>query len=669
VKMAFAVLFGSFSLSDPAGRAIILSSRRARALIAYLAISVGQTATRERLCDLFWPDRAEAQARSSLRQCLLEIRKLLEPAGVDLLQADRDRISMRHGALDTDLARIDRAARAGNATELAALITAIGKAELLEDVELPGQFHDWLIQSRSTVERTMASHVHALLEALAAGGDTGSVISLAQAWLQRDPLDEDATAAAIRCDIAAGSPASAQRRFNRLKVLLADELNVAPSASVIDALNSANRGQPAQTEAGAIADLSNGGTTPPAKAYPRPSIAVMPFNNLGNDPDQAYFADGLMEEIVSSLTRIRTLLVIASGSTLSLKDHQLSATEAAAKLGVRYVLEGSVRRAGELIRISVRLIDASTGGQIWQDRFDGRNEDIFELQDSVAANVAGVIEFSVQTAEAIRAAKRPTSDLQSYDLYLRALGPFRTYTREGMFEALDLLNKALERDPDFGLALSLVACVHGNILQYGWGDDPALHEQLAIDLNQRAIRHGADDPQVLATSALALWNNAEIPAALSLAERAYQLNPGSSFTLMVRALISVAAGNLEDADDSVERSLRLDPLSPNRNLQLDIFAALRLAQGRFEEAADYARDAVQIDASPLGHGLLVAAQAKLGDEDAVKRELARFHALSTMTLEQVAARFYAKPEHRAMFMDRLADADADFRQTLAAGAS
>jgi adenylate cyclase len=133
---------------------------------------------------------------------------------------------------------------------------------------------------------------------------------------------------------------------------------------------------------------------------------------------------------------------------------------------------------------------------------------------------------------------------------------------------------------------------------------------------------------------------------------------------MSRALISVAAGNLEDAEDNIERSMRLDPLSPNRNLQLDIFAALRLAQGRFAEAAEFARDAVQIDASPLGHGLLIAAKAKLGNEGAVRKELAQFNALSSMTLDQVAARFYARPEHRAIFMDGLTAAVAE--QPLAA---
>ncbi|MGH7009379.1 MAG: TIR domain-containing protein, partial [Caulobacteraceae bacterium] len=260
----------------------------------------------------------------------------------------------------------------------------------------------------------------------------------------------------------------------------------------------------------------------------KPSIAVLPFANLSGDPDEEYFVDGLMEEIVTSLTRIRTLCVIASGSSLSLKGQGLSPTQAAEKLGVRYVLEGSVRRQGRRVRIAVHLLDASIGVQIWAERFDETLEDIFELQDNVALGVAGAIEFSVQHAEMLRLIRRPTSDLRGYDAYLRAVALFRTYRREDMLQALELLEHAIALDPDYGLAHSLAACCHALILRFGWTDDPTSHRQRFEERAAHSVRSGSDDPQVLASTAQAYWAAGRLAEATPLAERAAALNPGSS---------------------------------------------------------------------------------------------------------------------------------------------
>ncbi len=200
------------------------------------------------------------------------------------------------------------------------------------------------------------------------------------------------------------------------------------------------------------------GVSAPFSAFgDKPSIAVLPFTNLSDDPDQDYFVDGLMEEVVTCLTRIRGLFVIASGSSFSLKGQSVPPMNAARKLGVRYLVEGSVRKAGDRVRISIKMIDGFVGSQIWAERFDGKLEDIFKLQDQVATAVAGVIETSVEKAEIVRALNRPTSDLKAYDLFLRGMTHFRTYRREEMFTALALMNQAIELDPNYALAL----CVAG----------------------------------------------------------------------------------------------------------------------------------------------------------------------------------------------------------------
>jgi TolB-like protein len=397
-----------------------------------------------------------------------------------------------------------------------------------------------------------------------------------------------------------------------------------------------------------IAPVSTERSEPPLPG--KPSIAVMPLVDLSNDPGQAYFVDGLMEEIVGALTRIRTIFVIGSGSSRSLKGQDLTPSDAARRLGVRYVLEGSVRRAGERIRIAVQLIDTSSGAQIWSQRFDGVLQDVFELQDNVALGVAGALEFSVQNIEALRAKNRPTSDLVSYDLYLRALVPFRTYTREGINEALELLERALALDPDYALALSLAGSCHAIVRQYQWTEDPGLHGLRAMQMMERSLRSGSDDPQVLGTAALAYWVAGETTIAAQLAERGATLNPGSSFPLLARGQVCIVTGDLENAEQYLQQSMRLDPLSPNRNLQLGALAALRFAQHRFAEAAELSRESSQLSLSPTSIGFMASAYGHLHQFGAARDALARLQSLTLMTPAELAALFYQKPEHRELFI-------------------
>ncbi len=392
----------------------------------------------------------------------------------------------------------------------------------------------------------------------------------------------------------------------------------------------------------------------PKPALPaKPSIAVLPFVNLGGDPEQAYFVDGLMEEITGALTRIRTLFVISSGSTLSLRDQNLGAVEAAKKLDVRYVLEGNVRAASGRIRISVKLIDAAHGTQIWADRFDDTLEDVFALQDRVAISVAGVIEFSVQKAEAVLAAHRPTSDLRGYDLYLRALAPFRTYDRDNLFNVLEMMRQALELDPHFALAHSLAASCHAVILRFGWADDPVYHQQQLIDLVGKSVQHGPDDAQVLSSAALAYWVFGGFDEAKRLAERAAALNPGSSFPLIARGQLAATAGDIEIAEECIEQSMRLDPYSPNRALQLAALCQTRYVQGRFNEAADLAREWAQINKSPLNVAFLAASEARLGHVEAARAALVELRILTDVTFTEIGALVFQDQKQNQAFVDGL----------------
>ena len=220
----------------------------------------------------------------------------------------------------------------------------------------------------------------------------------------------------------------------------------------------------------------------------KPSIAVMPFANLSGDPEQEYFADGMVEEITNALSRFRSLFVIASSSALTFKGNAVGAQEAARQLGVRYVLEGSVRKAGSRVRISVKLIDAADGSQIWTNRFEDTLEDVFELQDRIALTVAGVIEPTVQWAEIRRASARSPENMGSYDLYLRALHHRFASNRQESLAALGLLTRSIAIDPEFGPALSLAARLQQQAVVDGWSDDQNESRSQGIALARRARR-------------------------------------------------------------------------------------------------------------------------------------------------------------------------------------
>jgi TolB-like protein/class 3 adenylate cyclase len=235
----------------------------------------------------------------------------------------------------------------------------------------------------------------------------------------------------------------------------------------------------------------------PALPLPdKPSIAVLPFQNMSGDPEQEYFADGMVEEIITALSRIRWLFVIARNSTFTYKGQAIDVKQVSHDLGVRYVLEGSVRKAGRRVRITAQLIDALSGTHLWADRFDGSLEDVFELQDQVAISVAGVIEPTLQAAEIRRSAERPTKDLTAYDFYLRAL-PHASFffARDRNTQALDLLGQAIARDSGYGPALAVAALCHAQLDVNGWTDDREANRRTAVDLARRALRPALTTPK------------------------------------------------------------------------------------------------------------------------------------------------------------------------------
>ncbi|HEY8874040.1 MAG TPA: adenylate/guanylate cyclase domain-containing protein, partial [Stellaceae bacterium] len=337
-----------------------------------------------------------------------------------------------------------------------------------------------------------------------------------------------------------------------------------------------------------------GAADPPALALPdKPSIAVLPFQNMSGDPEQEYFVDGMVEEIITALSKIQWLFVIARNSTFTYKGRAVDVKEVGRELGVRYVLEGSVRKAGNRVRITGQLIDALTGTHLWADRFDGSLEDVFELQDKIAVSVAGVIEPALQAAEMRRSAARPTNDLSAYDLYLRALAVFFPITRERLFEALGLLEQAVAIDRHYGPALGWAASCHELLVVSGWAEEPETSRRKAVDLARQALQVGENDPGILAnaTHTLALFGE-DIGAMIGLVDRALTLNPSFARGWLRSGLLRGWAGQHDLAIEHVETALRLSPRE-RMGQPLTVMGQAYFFKHQFDEAASKLLLAIQ----------------------------------------------------------------------------
>ena len=383
----------------------------------------------------------------------------------------------------------------------------------------------------------------------------------------------------------------------------------------------------------------------------KPSIAVLPFANMSGDPEQEYFADGMVEEIITALSRIRWLFVIARNSSFTYKGQTVDVKQIGRELGVRYVLEGSVRRAGGRVRITAQLIDATSGAHLWADRFDGSLEDVFDLQDKVASSVAGVIEPALQAAETARSAGRPTADLTAYDLYLRAYAMVLSSDRQ-VPEALRLVEQAIERDPRYGPALAWAALCCYRLVGDGRREDPKGDRLKSADFARRALEVAGDDPGILANAAVVLANWGEdIGAMMALVDRALALNPSFARGWHSSGVLRLWAGQPDIAIEHVEAALRLSPRARIGPSFLVIGVAHFLSR-RFAEAVPKLLLAIQEDPSNPGpYRVLGACYAHMGRLDDAREIVARLRAITPVVIPD--ASFLRNPEHRELLLSGL----------------
>ena len=364
----------------------------------------------------------------------------------------------------------------------------------------------------------------------------------------------------------------------------------------------------------------------PALALPdKPSIAVLPFQNMSGDPEQEYFADGMVEEIITALSRFKMLFVIARNSSFAYKGRAVDIKQVGRELGVRYVLEGSVRKAAGRVRITGQLIDAANGSHLWADRFEGDLNDVFALQDEVTSKVVSAIQPKLLQTEIELAARRRTGNLSAHDLFLRSLPHFYAVTREGMLQAQELLARALELDPRYGAAASLAAGCHMMSVGQNWATNSKQAMMEGGRLLALALSIDKDDPDALCIAGrVTSYIFGDVEKAKEMVDRAVALNPNSSLAWEQRGWTYEYSGKSEEAIESFERSIRLSPLDP---LLFSTYTGISLSLislGRFEEALASARKALRINTNfSSTWRCVVAALSNLGRDEEARQAAAR----------------------------------------------
>ena len=538
------------------GRVVPIASRRARALLGYLALREGAQISRTLLTGLLWGERGESQARASLRQTLSELRAALGPSAAKAILATKEAVTWIAGSAWIDALAAEVADGSEDRDTLRDA-TGLFAGELLEGLTVgEASFEQWLAGERERF-RLLACRINArLMDLEEKAGRLEEALVLGLKVLTFDPLQEHVHRAVMRIYADQGRHAAALAQYERCQKELSDQLGVKPeheTEELARAIRASRRGGPTNAQAPSPFDRQEDGA---ALWSERPSIAVLQFINLGDDAEQQYLGDGITEDIIIELSRYRSLLVIARNSAFQFRGTSVDLAAVRGQLGVQFVVKGSIRKIGPQLRLTVQLIDAATESHVWAERYDSHAEEIFTVQDDITRAIGATLEGRVAASGAERAKRRPPADWIAYDYFLQGREQIHRYRNP---EAEPFLARAVELDPDYAQASALRVKA---LLGIFWTNPRTNAKDAALESAAKALSLDDSDPWCQAMMGFVLTHRGHRDLAAPYFERAVALNPGDIQIVYLRAWWLARTGRAEEALQCLDLAMRRDPFPP-----------------------------------------------------------------------------------------------------------
>lgn len=559
-------LFGGLTVRSASGEAVQLAGQKDQALLGFLALSPGTAYARDRLASLLWSDRGEKQARDSLKQCLLRLRRSLEPIAPSALVADRRSASLDASMVSVDVGRLEQWLKDGTAQSIERAV-ALYSGELLEGLGARNAgFEDWLLVERQRLRQLVMESLASLMAMPLAAGWRDRAVAAARRLLSLDPVHEAACRVLMRSLADRQERAQALKLFEGLRSRLQQELGVEPDPETIALYQSirSRRAPLALPPDPAIADAgrsdgdesaSAANVARPAPAD-RPAVAVLPFGNIGGDPEQACLADGLTEDLITDLSQVSGLFVVARHTAFKFKDRAIPIHEVAQQLGVGFVLEGTVRKAGSSVRVTAQLIDGGTGGHVWAGRYDRSLDDIFALQAEISRSIVDVLRVKLLPEEIETMASRSTSSVEAYEYYQIGRSFYlRGIDKRSLSIARAMYARASEIDPCYARAYAGLATCESYLMM----SDPVTSLESILAKVARALELEPNLAEAYAVKGMVLYSDGRyVEAALQL-ERAMALDPDLFEAHFFHGRNCRLQGRREQAAASFERSAELRP--------------------------------------------------------------------------------------------------------------
>ncbi len=667
-------LLGGFEVRSGRGEPIALPTRKARALLAYLALNPDEAVSRSSLAALLWSDRGEPQANNSLSQAVSAIRKALAGVTPSPLIVEPDSLKIEGSAVTVDVLAFDALSRSDDLGDLDRA-EGIYRGELLEGIGVRDPtFEDWLEFERRRLHALAVGALTKLLDLRRDEGQRQELVATAERLLKLDPLQEAAHRALMRCYVEQGQIGLALTQYETCAEVLKRELGVEPDGDTkrvreaIVGQRPASLAVPITRENAAAASagaepedttaMAAAGETPTERWMPvrrfwglagmllllasgavgiwiypqerppqRPTIVVLPFTNISGDPEQEYFADGMAEDIITDLSKISGLFIIARNSSFSYKGKQVTVRQVAEDLGVRYVLEGSVRRAGEQVRINAQLIDATTGGHLWAERFDGTLADVFAFQDQVTKRIVNALALQLTPLEVQKVGDVGTDNVAAHDAYLLGLSYYNRRTPEDNATARDHFEEAIRIDPEYSAAYTALARVyaHATIGRAAYSQELGIAYFHGYAKAWRLLDQGMSKPNAdyhVLRSWLALKKH-QHDRAIDDAEQALELTPNDAEAMEALAEALIYAGQPKEGIELAKRAIRQNPTSLGRALYL--MGTAEFALGNPAKARDYLNRAMrQAPKEAYFAGIQTAVYGELGQIEQAKAAVKYF---------------------------------------------